>query len=143
MVPAINRLEGYKKALQGNDFPFQESLVHIVGTTMKEGYQVMSRLLQGKLNFTAVFAFNDVIAYGCLRVLREKRFRVPEDIAIIGYDDSEMDDVVHPRLTSIRQPTYEMGKQSAELMITLVETRRTDAGPVILFEPELRIRETT
>jgi LacI family transcriptional regulator len=101
-------------------------------------------VLDSKIDVDAVFAFNDVIAYGCLRVFHERGIRVPEDIAIIGYDDASMNMVVNPTLTSVRQPTGEMGGRAVELLIDISNADRSSREPeVILFDPELKAREST
>jgi LacI family transcriptional regulator len=144
MVASLDRLEGYHRALSDYGIRFSKDMLHVAGTTLEHGYNAMQIVLDSKIDVDAVFAFNDVIAYGCLRVFHERGIRVPDDIAIIGYDDANMNMVVNPTLTSVRQPTGEMGSRAAELLIDILNADRSSREPeVILFDPELKAREST
>jgi LacI family transcriptional regulator len=91
---------------------------------------------------TAVFASSDVLAIGILQVLLRQGVRVPDDIAIVGYDDIEFARQVVVPLTSIRQPAYEMGRTAAELLTDQLSGTPPQQRHVI-FEPELVVREST
>ena len=138
-----NRLKGYIEALSEYNITFSKEMLYMVGTTMENGYNTMKQIINRGINFSAIFAFNDVIAHGCLRALNEYNIRVPKDIAIIGYDDTYINLVLKPALTSIYQPTMKMGEKSAELIIELVNIDKMVKPQSITFEPELRIRAST
>lgn len=95
-------------------------------------------LLQEPLD--AVFVAGDLMAAGVLRALHTSNLRVPSDVAVIGFDDSLIAPLLHPRLTSIRQPAYEMGAAAAQLALDLI-----DQKPVVprTFTPEIIRREST
>lgn len=144
MVASLDRLEGYRKALSDYGIRFSNKMVHVAGTTLENGFDSMKHVLDSKIDVDAVFAFNDVVAYGCLKLFHERGIRVPGDIAIIGYDDTNMNMVVNPTLTSVRQPTGEMGRRATKLLIDILDTDRSLRRPeVVLFNPELKVRETT
>lgn len=106
------------------------------------GYKVTHKLLAGKRDFTAVFAFNDISALGAMRALHEKGMRVPEDVSVVGFDDIEGASYQNPGLTTVRQPLRKMGTMAAQTVLR----RIANAGSVqskIVIEPELVIRGTT
>ena len=92
----------------------------------------MRELLARDREVDAVFAASDLMAAGALRVLREAGRRVPDDVAVIGFDDSEMAGNTYPRLTSVRQPTQQMGRELAKLLIAQLRDPETTLEPVIL-----------
>jgi LacI family transcriptional regulator len=91
----------------------------------------------------AIFCANDLLALGVLRALLRAGVRVPEDVAIIGYDDLEFLSAAAVPLSSIRQPTYQLGKIAAELLLEECDSPADHAHQQIMFSPELVVREST
>ena len=92
---------------------------------------------------TAVFAANDLLALGLLQAFSRAGLRVPDDIALIGYDDIAYASSAAVPLSSVRQPAYEMGRRAAELLFAEIEgTGELDPEHVV-FDPELVVREST
>jgi LacI family transcriptional regulator len=91
---------------------------------------------------TAIFAFNDNSAIGALNVARRRGIRVPEELSIVGFDDTFQATIVTPRLTTVRQPLAELGRMGVSLLSRLVEGQRLDALRIEL-ETELMVREST
>ena len=87
----------------------------------------MERLLAVRPDIDAVFAASDLMAAGAMSVLDAAGRRVPEDVAVVGYDDSPVASTARPQLTSVRQPIEEMGQETARLLIDLVEGSRSRA----------------
>lgn len=81
------------------------------------GYKMMQAALARQPKLTAVFAANDAMAFGAVRAILEARIRIPLDISIVGFDNVELSTVMHPPLTTIHQPKYEMGKAAIEMLI--------------------------
>lgn len=135
------RLAGYRRALAEAQIPFDEMLV-VDGDFVEEGgVRGARRLLERKLDFSALFAANDQMAAGALQVFRDEGLRVPYDISLIGYDDVLLARYVHPKLTTIRQPLAEMGRAAAQLALAaLGEADREEVTRK--FEPELIVRES-
>lgn len=106
------------------------------------GYPVVQKLLASGGGFTALFAFNDVSAIGAIRALRDAGFEVPENVAVIGFDDIPSAAYNTPSLTTVRQPLRRMGEIAAQ---TLLDRLRgtTRARKEVAVEPELVIREST
>jgi len=100
--------------------------------TVAAAYQSARQRLMSDRKTTAVFAGNDVIAFGCIRAMMEKGIRIPEDISIIGFDNIEMSEITSPPLTTIDQPKYETGKAAVEMLLSM-------AAKNGIREPEHRI----
>nr|BFE77489.1 hypothetical protein GCM10020093_000900 [Planobispora longispora] len=109
----------------------------------RAGQQAAEKLLsEGDLP-DAVFCANDLLALGMLRGLMHAGVRVPDDIALIGYDDIDFAAASAVSLTSIRQPTYQLGRVAAELLLDECDNPGTHAHQQIMFQPELIVREST
>lgn len=143
--PASQRLKGYKKALADNGLPFNQTLVVNTITDqgkIEEGYQSTSKLLSLPEKPTAIFAFNDLIAIGCMKALKEKGIRIPEDIAVIGFDDIEIAPFLEPPLTTVRIPQYEIGKTAVRILFEKINRINENEYRKICFEPQLIIRKS-
>lgn len=107
------------------------------------GRDAGARLLGISPRPTAVFCANDLLALGVLRVLLQAGVRVPEDVALIGYDDIEFSSAAAVPLSSIRQPTYQLGKIATELLLDECDDPDGHAHQQIMFQPELVVRESS
>jgi DNA-binding LacI/PurR family transcriptional regulator len=114
---ARDRLEGYRHALEDAGLPYDESLVARADFSEASAVEAMSGLLYRRPDLDGVFAASDVMAAGVLRVLREAHRHVPGDVAVVGFDDSEVARTADPPLTSVRQPIEEMGRTMARLLL--------------------------
>lgn len=139
---ARDRLEGYKIALIDNDITFDENLVRVGEYKTKWGYEAAEDLLNSDLDFQAIFCGNDAIAIGAMKRLREMGISIPDDIAIMGFDDIYISSMVDPELTTIKQPNYSMGYEAVKMMIDSIEGRNVDEKNLIL-KTELIIRKSS
>jgi LacI family transcriptional regulator len=89
--------------------------------TQEGGAELARRLFRTHPNVTAVFAANDALAYGVLRTAAECGRRIPEDVSLIGFDNVDLSAIVHPPLTTIHQPKYEMGKAAVEILLRKIK----------------------
>ena len=136
----LDRIEGYKKALNDAGIGYSEELVTSGHFVSRDAYEVMKEMInQG---CTAVFAASDTMAYGALQAIAETGLTVPDDIAVIGFDDLEFSGLTNPPLTTIRQPRHEMGQKSLELL-TAILRRDKENGHKICLAPELVIRRSS
>lgn len=117
---AQKRHEGYKKALDETGL-YNPRLVSYGSYDMDTGIIMTKKLLKDELTLTAVFAGNDMIALGVIRAIEEEGLSVPEDISVIGFDDIYISALIKPRLTTVRQPIYEVGKEAATILIDRIE----------------------
>ncbi|MCL6672288.1 LacI family DNA-binding transcriptional regulator [Streptomyces panaciradicis] len=139
-VPASQeRLAGFRDALARHGHPYVP--VTEGGFTLDSGVAAMSELLERHPDTDGVFAANDLMAQGACQVLRERGRRVPEDVAVVGFDDSTVAVTSRPRLTTVRQPVEEMAAEMARLLDEHILGARTEATSVV-FEPELVVRES-
>ena len=135
-----SRLNGCKKAFQDYGIKWDDSMVYVGDYSYKSGIDGIDYLCDKR--FTAVFAFNDMMALGVYKGLSKYNLSVPEDISVIGYDDLSIAKIISVPLTTIRQPIEEMGHRAAELLINAAENPKL--SPVISnYEPNLIVREST
>lgn len=106
------------------------------------GYAPVKALLSQTRDFTALFAFNDIAAFGAIRALHEAGLRVPQDVSVIGFDDVLSAPFGIPSLTTIRQPLREMGRAGAECLLNKIN-HPDRPHPHQVMEPELIVREST
>ena len=109
---------------------------------IREGYIACSQLLKASRVFTALVVFNDLAAIGAINALRDAGKRIPEDVSVIGFDDIQAATIIHPSLTTIRQPLERMGVLAASEILARIEN--PDMEPRnILLKPELVIRQSS
>jgi len=138
MFAAQDRLEGYRQALAARGIPVDEDLIAEGDFTEGGGQAAMQRLLPRRP--TAVFAASDMMAVGALKVLREAGLRVPEDVAVVGFDDIPLASMVEPPLTTVRQPIEQLGSMAVELLISLLENPGEETTHRVVLPTELVIR---
>jgi LacI family transcriptional regulator len=115
------RFEGYRQALEEAGIAFDSRSVEIgADFTEEAGAQAAARLLASKAPFDAVFVASDLMAVGAMRTLREAGRRVPDDVAVVGFDDIPAAAHAHPPLTTVRQPLYEMGRAATEMVMAAI-----------------------
>ncbi len=118
---AAERLLGYRQALQQADLPEDETLIRYGEFEPESGYRAMQSLLSLPHQPTAVFVASDVVAFGAIAAVRDVERRVPEDVAIIGFDDVPVSRYFTPALTTVRLPAVEQGRRGGEMLIDLIE----------------------
>ncbi|MFJ3667300.1 LacI family DNA-binding transcriptional regulator [Streptomyces sp. NPDC090106] len=133
------RLAGFRDTLARHGHPYVP--VAEGGFTLDSGIAAMSDLLARHPDTDGVFAANDLMAQGACQVLRERGVRVPQDVAVVGFDDSSVAVACRPRLTTVRQPVEEMAAEMARLLDEHIHGVRTEPRSVV-FEPELVVRES-
>jgi LacI family transcriptional regulator len=114
------RLQGYKAALTAHDLPIDPQLIREGDFSQPSGYKRACDLLKLDKRPTAIFASNDMMAFGVMEAVREQGLSIPGDISIIGFDDIPQAANVHPRLTTIRQPLEQMGRVATTMLLELI-----------------------
>ncbi|MDB5053853.1 MAG: Transcriptional regulator, LacI family [Bacilli bacterium] len=137
----FDRLQGYKLGLKTHGLEFDESLVHLCKVSHEAGYQYMEKLLTKPFDIRSIFVENDLIALGVMKALLIKGIRIPEDVAIVGYDNIPTSYLVVPSLTTIDQPKYLIGKKAGELLLSKINGNK-EAKKQIVLDPEIVVRET-
>ncbi|CAL9541462.1 LacI family DNA-binding transcriptional regulator [Streptomyces pilosus] len=121
---AQRRIDGYRDALSDAGHEVDELLIEPGDFSEEGGRRAMAALLERRPDLDAVFAASDVTAAGARQALREAGRRIPDDVALVGYDDSAIARHMDPPLTSVRQPIQEMGRAMIDLLLTEVADRR-------------------
>lgn len=135
-----DRLKGYRQALLAYGLPVEDELIAEGDCSEHSGMAAMQHLLSASP--TAVFAASDLMAIGALKVLRAAGLQVPQDVALVGFDDIPVASVIDPALTTVRQPIERMGSVAAELLLDLLKAPSNSRGGVhrIILPTELVIR---
>lgn len=144
---AKERLAGYKAALQDNGLPANEAMIKYCGhggMILEEVETAVDELLKMKNRPDAIIASADKLTTGCLRILKARGVKVPSDIALVGFSNTDLTELLDPPLSIIRQPAFEMGEIAMDMLLQLIESKR----PVTDFETrvlstELMVREST
>jgi LacI family transcriptional regulator len=113
-----------------------------VDSTPELGYPYGKSLLERKIPFTALFAYNDISAIGAMRAFQEAGLNVPQDISVVGFDDISLASFSIPPLTTVRQPLLKMGRIAAQTLLDRIE-ERSSYLPEIAIEPDLVVRKST
>jgi DNA-binding LacI/PurR family transcriptional regulator len=129
-IDGQERLDAYQQVLAERGIPFDPALVTTGAFSRQSGYDGMTELLARKIPIDAVFAGNDEIAHGALLALNQAGVRVPDDIALVGFDDTQTAEELN--LTTVRQPVYQRGAQAAALLLDLIEGTVTEPRHVLL-----------
>lgn len=142
VTTSAERIEGYSRALRDHHIVMREELICEGDYKENSGYRHTKKLLGLSSRPTAIFACNDLMAMGALAALEEKGIRVPEEVAVVGYDDIPFASVVRPRLTTVVQPKYEIGSIACEILLERMKDRDRSRQEVFL-KPNLMIRESS
>lgn len=139
LVAGFDRLQGYQKALLDSGHPLRPELVTEGGFTEEGGYSAMLHLLRYKPD--AVFVASDNMAFGAMRALRESKLRIPDDVAVVGFDDIPAASKTEPPLTTVRQPILQMGSKAADHLIEIIECN-IETTQKVYIDTELVVRES-
>ena len=143
---SMERVRGMRQAFSESPHVFSDDLVVQAGAHLSDGYQTGKEYF-GELPVeerpTGVICYNDLVAVGLMRALRELEIDVPGEVAVIGCDDIELAQYVSTSLTSIRIPKFEMGYRAVDILIDRVELDQTPAPEKIHLDAELVQREST
>ncbi|MFT4928994.1 MAG: LacI family transcriptional regulator, partial [Phenylobacterium sp.] len=136
------RLDGYREALDNNDITIDDKLVISGEYSFESGVQGANQLLNGKQRPSAIFACNDEIAAGALFAARLMNISVPEQLSIIGFEDSPFSRQTWPKLTTAHQPNETIAQHAASLLIAATR-QQTATGVTNQFVPHLVVRDST
>jgi LacI family transcriptional regulator len=146
----LDRLEGFRKALQEEHLVLPDRYVQLGNFQTESGYRCGLELMQLPEPPTAIFSSNNKMTLGLMRALRELHIPCPEEVSVLGFDDFEWSAYFTPRLTTIAQPTYEMGRQAMHIHLQKLqssnknETVADDANETMIkLKAELMIRDST
>jgi LacI family transcriptional regulator len=117
---AADRLAGYRTALGDHGLAVDPCLIQEGDFAQPRGFDCARALLSLPESPTAIFASNDVSAFGVVEAIRDRGLRIPDDVSVIGFDDIPTAASIHPRLTTVRQPLEEMGRQATRMLLEFI-----------------------
>lgn len=139
----MSRLRGYEKALKEHDIAIDESLIKDTNYSFTQGQKYLEELMELEERPTALFAVSDSLAVGVMRGMYEKDLTPGKDLAVIGFDNTEIARMYHPTLTTVSQPRYELGSKAMALLIDYIQKGNYQDIHHIRLAHELKIREST
>ena len=143
LIISKNRINGYVKALKDHHIEVDESLM-MEADNKEAGMEAMKKLLARPDRPDAIFTVNDNAAIGALQVIKRAGYKVPEDIALIGFsDDQKITSLVEPHLSSIAQPAFKIGQTAGELFLKQIETPEPNKYEKIILDTELIVRASS
>lgn len=134
---------GYRNALMLNRQQVKEELIFKGNPSLLLGQEAVKKLMQSKQTFTAVFCWNDITALGVIKALQRYGKSVPDDVAVVGYDNIGMADISNPSLTTINQPVKEMGIAAVDYLLNIIKHPNDNKEhKKVAFKTSLVIRES-
>lgn len=139
-----NRLNGYRDALKKYGLPVEEQLIVYSDFTIDSGKACAKALLEMAERPDAIFSVNDAAAYGAMYAIKAKGLKIPDDVAIVGFTNEPLTELVEPALTTVAQPVYELGKVAAELfLIQTMSDPKTYVPESRVLKTKLMVRESS
>ena len=126
------RYLGFKKALDDNNIDLDEDLVFLDTMKVKSGYEAVDKFIQSKKKFAGIVCASDEIAMGAINELREKGINVPNDVSVIGFNNNAVSSIFYPKLTTISQPSYDMGSVAMRMLIKLLTKQELEQSNYVL-----------
>ncbi|GKU83513.1 LacI family DNA-binding transcriptional regulator [Niallia sp. NCCP-28] len=137
-VAGMPRIEGYKKALEDNRIKFHSYMVKFGDFSFYAGKEAMKEYLKENILVTAVFGVSDDVALGIISAAYDHDLKVPEDLSVIGYDNTRVAEMSIPPLTSISQPFLEMGEEGCQRVIEAIHSKKGISSKIISYSLEIR-----
>ncbi|POB09605.1 LacI family DNA-binding transcriptional regulator [Sulfobacillus sp. hq2] len=140
-VVSIDRLKGYEAALVEAGIGFDPELVVHADFLVEGGEKATAELVQRVPDLTAIFYASDLMALGGIRYLQKIGRMVPEDVAVVGFDNIDVGQWVLPALTTVAQQRYRMGAEAAEMLVSMLQRQREPSACIL--SPELIVRQSS
>ncbi|HEX9889482.1 MAG TPA: LacI family DNA-binding transcriptional regulator [Nitriliruptorales bacterium] len=137
------RLKGYTRALEEAGIAVDDRLVHFGNFKQESGYDLAQRLLASDPAPTAVFVANNLMTLGAMIAFNEAGVEIPAELSVVGFDDVDWATLTRPQLTVVAQPAYEVGADSAELLLRRMNEGNGSKRRTLLLTPELIVRDST
>jgi LacI family transcriptional regulator len=143
----LQRLEGFRRGLQEANLPFPETYLRCGEFQLETAHKCGLDLMQLAEPPTAVFCCNNKMTLGLMRALGDLRIPCPERVSVLGFDDFDWAVNFSPRLTTVAQPSYQMGKRAVELLLDKLRGQKGSSGSdhdtIVTLKSELRVRDST
>jgi LacI family transcriptional regulator len=135
---AIDRFLGYKKALEDNNIVYDSSLIYLCENNLdfEDGYENAKKIITEHPDIDAIFAVTDLVAIGIIKYFNEIGIPIPKQIAVFGFSNWFMSSIISPKLTTIDQPGFEIGKKSATILFDEINSKKNNE-PIVFQSIEL------
>ncbi|HRP56601.1 LacI family DNA-binding transcriptional regulator [Agriterribacter sp.] len=143
MAVTEQRFRGYTECLAKYGLPVEEELIINTNFKVESALDPTAQLLELEQRPDAIFGVNDQVAIGAMKVIREKGRRVPEDIAVVGFDNSPISPYISPSLTSVARPGRQIGEEAARIFLNYTNTAKKDVPVHLVLPSELIIRDSS
>ncbi|TKC10089.1 LacI family transcriptional regulator [Pedobacter polaris] len=145
---ATERFEGYKKALADAKIPYNANLVQFFDTTTADNLnQNLEKILQALMHADtkpdAIFTATDQLSTRCLAILNKLGYLVPTDVALIGFSNTDLADALNPSLSTIYQPSFEIGSLAAKQLLSLIDDKTNTPFETILLDTQIQVRSSS
>ena len=146
-LTGCGRIEGVRKALQEADIPLPEEYVRPAGFSSEGGYRAALEIFQLPTPPTAVLACNNRMTLGLMRALKDLGLKCPQEVSVVGFDEFDWYELFSPRLTTVVQPSRELGKQATEMLLQVIEAPdrhlENHEGNRVVLKAELHLHDST
>ncbi|MBK5446989.1 MULTISPECIES: LacI family DNA-binding transcriptional regulator [unclassified Peribacillus] len=136
-----DRLKGYNQAMAQHSLPILSTMVQEGDFSYESGFNLTLKLLANEVPPTAIFAANDEMAIGAIKAIKSKGLSVPGDISVVGFDDIKFASIFEPSLTTVAQPSFDIGRIAMELLIKIISKVNLEKSQYIL-DDKLVVRES-
>jgi len=137
-----DRYIGYKRALEDYAISYHDELVLEGDFTIESGCELTKEIIESKMKIDAIFISNNSMSLGSYKYIKEQGLKIPQDIALYGFDDPEWADVVDPPLSGITQPAFELGVYAAQKMIDTIQGTCPEIREIKYLDPNMIIRKS-
>ena len=137
------RRRGFMDAHRKHKLIVEPHQVITSGFFMEDGENIAKKLIENNTIPDAIFAANDQLAIGAMNIFKKNGYKVPKDVAFIGFSESKMGSIVEPPLSSVKQPTFEIGKKAAQLLLDHIESGKNYIPQTIVLDGQLNIRASS
>lgn len=137
------RKRGFIDAMKKHNMELSENSIITTGVLSEKGHQAMREIINSNELPDAVFCFNDPIALGALKALKEAGLNCPADVALVGFSETDVAQLIDPSLTSIEQPTLEMGEKAAHLLIDQITKNPAPEPETVCLNARLNVRNSS
>jgi LacI family transcriptional regulator len=138
----MRKLEGYKAALEASNIPFEGELVIEGDFTYESGIEAMNKIIEMEVKPTAVFVSTDEMALGVIHGATDHGIQIPEDIEVIGFDNTRLATMVRPRLTTVVQPMYDIGAVAMRLLTKYMNKENVE-DHIVVLPHRIEFRQST
>lgn len=131
LTTSDGRFDGYKQALSDYNIEFNETFVKKGDASLENGYELAKEFVEQK-QVSAIFIANNIMTMGAISYFQEQYIKIPDEMAIVGFDDYEWAKIINPPLSTVKQPAFEMGQKAAEVILDRLRSQQQEAQEYVL-----------